>query len=356
MNVTERINSLRQIDLFCSFSPLELQEIAEKVCEVSLAVGDILFHEGDPGLEMYILLEGGLKVYKENRLICMIRPVGYVGEMAIIEAKPRSATVQAIEPCMLLKISAAQFQEYFARQPKSLVAMMKTLSQRIRHDNDQVAREFEKANILIHDMKNLLSTFLFLELLKKKLPDDAGIKYVKHMQAARDGLAIMMDEAMANAKRLYRPTVLSRGSLCDLVLDLIDSELFIHPDLQDKHIGVLVEAPLPDMMFCPLDIRRVLANLILNAAQASNTGDVIEISIARNEKRAVVSIIDKGCGIPLHFRDKIFLAHFSTKPGGNGLGLASCRHLIEEVYRGELSFRDNPAGGTIFSFTLPLEG
>lgn len=354
MNVTERINFFRQIDLFHSFLPFELEEFAERVCETSLAVGDILFHEGDPGLEMYILLEGGLKVYKENRLICMIRPVGYVGEMAIIEAKPRSATVQAIEPCMLLKISAEQFQEYFARQPKSLVAMMKTLSQRIRHDNDQVAKEFEKANILIHDMKNLLSTFLFLELLKKKVPDEQ-LKYVKHMQAARDGLALMMDEAMANAKRQYRPLVLSKGSLCDLVLDLIDSELFIHPDLQDKHIGVRVDEPLPDMMFSPLDLRRVLTNLILNAAQASNSGDVVEILIGRNAKRVKVSIIDKGCGIPLHFRDKVFLSHFSTRPGGNGLGLASCRHIIEELYQGELSFQDNPAGGTIFSFTLPLE-
>ena len=112
MNIKKRIASLRQTDLFNGFSDEELQQFATTVTEVNLAPNEILFQEGEPGHEMFIVVEGALRIFKEKRIITAVHPGDYVGEMAILEDKPRSASVEAAAPSLLLKITSNQFQKY----------------------------------------------------------------------------------------------------------------------------------------------------------------------------------------------------------------------------------------------------
>ncbi|MBU0483250.1 MAG: cyclic nucleotide-binding domain-containing protein [Proteobacteria bacterium] len=356
MNIDQRVEYLSNIDLFEFFSKDDLRCFAESIKEVELAENDILFREGSPGLDMFILLKGSLKLYKETRFITVIKPVDYIGEMAIIESKPRSATVQATAPSLLLQITSKQFKDYLARQPESLVSMMRTLSQRIRKNTEIIAGEFEKANILIHDMKNLMSSFLFLDLLEKQALAEAPARYVKVMKNGRDNLLQMMEEALANAKRLNRPRLYSEASISELVKEVMESEVNVHPDLQDKDVRVKVVSEPQIFPFNKLEIRRVLVNLLINAAQASDRGGRIDIEIESDGQQAMVRIIDNGQGVPVQYREKIFQTHFTTKDQGNGLGLASCKHVIEKLHGGELTFTPRPEGGTIFSFSLPFAG
>jgi two-component system sensor histidine kinase DctS len=67
----------------------------------------------------------------------------------------------------------------------------------------------------------------------------------------------------------------------------------------------------------------------------------------------LVSVIDQGYGIPADVAEKLFSPFFSTKSGGMGMGLKICRTAIE-FHGGTLTHQDNPAGGTIFSFALPV--
>jgi len=239
MNIEDRITSLRQTDLFNSFSDEELQQFANAVTEINIEPGEILFQEGEPGHYIYVVVKGELRIFKDKRIITAVNPGDYVGEMAILEDKPRSASVEAVSPSLLLQITSAQFQEYLADQPRSLVSMMTTLSRRVRRDTEMIAADFEKANILIHDMKNALSTFLYLDLLKKNSPDDKGADFIEHMQEARNNLAEMMGEALAGSKHLYRINS-SRmpSSLAKLINDIVATEGSLHPDLKDKKITV----------------------------------------------------------------------------------------------------------------------
>lgn len=354
MNTKERTQCLQEIDLFSSFSEQELQIFAQNIAEVTLAPGELLFQEGELAQDMFILLEGWLKVFKESRLIMDIKPVDYVGEMAIIEAKPRSATVRAEEPSLLLKVTMEQFQEYFAIQPRSLVSMMMTLSRRIRKNTEIIAEDFEKVNMLIHDMKNGLVSFLFLDLLEKEISDHKGQKYIERMREARNNLAAMMNEALASAKGLYHPQLRRPVSLSDLIHDLVENDLCVYPDLTDKRIKISVKAELPELSVNGLDIRRILVNLVLNGAQASKPGDTIEIELDGQDDFAVVHVKDKGEGIADHLKEKIFQPHFTTKPDGNGLGVISCKQIVEEQYGGALTFQSTPGEGSVFSFVLPL--
>ncbi len=355
MEIGKRTKYLRTIDLFEHFREEELRVFAEKVQEVNLRENDVLFREGSMGDDMFILLEGSLKVYKESRFITLIRPVDYIGEMAIIERKPRSATVQAIKPSILLKITMEQFQEYLSQQPESLVSLMRTLSQRIRRNTEIIAEEFEKANILIHDMKNLMSSMLFLDMLDREITDERHKRLVGIMRQSRDNLVQMMEEALGNAKRLYRPRLYVEEPLENLLHEVVDNELSSHPDLEGHDIKTEIINPGLEVRFCRLEIRRVLINLLLNAAQVSPPGAEIVVGLHGDVGEVTLDVRDHGCGIPAHFRDKIFETHFTTKPRGSGLGLASCRQVVEKLHNGKIAFTDAEGGGTVFSFSLPRE-
>ena len=352
----ERFKYLSSMDLFQHFTEDELYTfIAENVEEVRISADDYLCHEGSPGDDMFILLEGELKISKHAKFITTIKPVEYIGEMALIEAKPRSATVQAVTDSTLLRITRDQFQKYFSRKPESLFSMMRTLSHRIRLNTEIIAAELEKANILIHDMKNQMAPLLFLDMLEKKVTDESQLRLIKVMQSGRDKLVAMMAEALANAKRLDLPRQYEAGSLTELIAELQESELKAHPDLKERVVRVAFRDNLPEVSFCRLEIYRVLINLLINAAQASKASQPIDVEVGYDDDNIIVKVKDRGDGIPERFRASIFESHFTTKPEGNGLGLASCQQVIERLHNGRLTFADRVEGGAVFTFTLPRQ-
>jgi signal transduction histidine kinase len=353
MSEIDHLEILRTIDLFQSFSEEELRSFFTRVEEVRLKPQKLLFQEGDEGSDMYILLSGTLKVFRGNRLLHIVKPGNYVGEMAIIEDKPRSASVASLESCVLLKVPGELFKEYFSRQPQSLVAMMKSLSQRIRHDSEALADECEQVNILVHDMKNLIVPLQLIDVLERKAPDLAGDAYITCMQNARDNLLKLMERALAGARRLPLANAYTVGSLEKLLDDLVQAECAVHPDLGGKAITVAVSGAMPEFSFSELGMRRVLSNLLINAGQASEPGAVIRVIFSRHGSDGLVEIADQGCGIPNGLADKIFMPHFTTKEDGNGLGLPSCRQIIAE-HGGGLTVRSSPGQGTTFTIRLPL--
>ncbi len=353
MDSPKRIALLKGIDLFHSFSTAELASFAETIEELDFPADTVLFAEGAPGQDMFILLEGALQIFKDKRAITTIHPVDYVGEMAIIENKPRSATVISNTPVRLFRITSNQFNKYLASQPKSLVTLMQTLSQRIRNDTEQLAQEYEKANILIHDMRNAMSAFVLLDLMADDSLSAEQKRYIDLLKRGRRDMSTMMDEAMANAKRLQFAKRLELNSLPALVNDLA-ATLPCHPDLRDKQIVIESTTPIPEFSFNRLDISRVITNLVINAGQASTAHDSILIKVATIDGQAVLEVSDHGAGMSKAIQDRIFLPHFTTKANGSGLGLASCKKIIETYHGGTITVHSQEGAGSTFRIALPL--
>ncbi len=355
MDSQERIALLKEIDLFQSFAVAELAAFAEAIEELEFPADTVIFTEGTPGQEMFILLEGTLQIFKNKRAITTIQPIDYVGEMAIIEEKNRSATVISSTPVRLFRITSTQFNRYLASQPRPLISLMATLSRRIREDTQQLAQEYEKANILIHDMRNAMSAFLLLDLLASDPLTPEQKQYLALLQKGRNDVAAMMDEALANAKRLQFPKRLERNSLPTLLHELAVT-FPCYPDLGDKEIALEIEdsVPFPDFPFNRLDIGRVITNLVINAGQASPAHGLIQIKTSTAGGQAVVEIVDQGSGIAEAIMDKIFFPHFTTKAEGSGLGLASCKQIIETEHGGSITVQSREGAGTTFRFVLPM--
>ncbi len=123
---------LKTIDVLSFFHESTLERLAQESKEIPLKPEAIVFNEGDQGSAMYIVLKGEISIYQGDKSLTSMVPGTFFGEMSLIESRPRTAGARALVPSVLMEISEAQFQEYFATQPRALMAIMKTLSARSR--------------------------------------------------------------------------------------------------------------------------------------------------------------------------------------------------------------------------------
>ena len=99
--------------------------------------------------------------------------------------------------------------------------------------------------------------------------------------------------------------------------------------------------------------RQVLWNLLGNAADATPSGGLVRVRLARHGSHALLEVADSGEGIAPEDLGRIFDPFFTTKERGTGLGLAIV-HRIVEAHGGELSVRSEPGKGSTFRVALPL--
>jgi signal transduction histidine kinase len=95
----------------------------------------------------------------------------------------------------------------------------------------------------------------------------------------------------------------------------------------------------------------VFSNIITNAIQAMENSGEIKVRFIVNKKYVKIEIEDSGPGIPEDKIEQIFVPLFTTKPSGTGLGLVTCKNIVEQ-HEGNISFRNNP---TIFEINLPIK-
>ncbi len=114
----------------------------------------------------------------------------------------------------------------------------------------------------------------------------------------------------------------------------------------------------PELQADPLLLQQVVLNLLRNAmdAMAVTPPADREIRVASEAGPAhvTVSISDRGCGISPEIRAQLFEPFFTTKAEGMGMGLNICRSIME-LHRGRVWAEPNPGGGTVFSFSLPVD-
>ncbi|GAB2898297.1 hypothetical protein GCM10027046_30100 [Uliginosibacterium flavum] len=123
-------------------------------------------------------------------------------------------------------------------------------------------------------------------------------------------------------------------------------------------VSTNIPGDLPLVMADRIMVEQVLMNLIKNAAEAMQDLPLDERQIhlrARLTADAIeVSVSDHGCGVSPEHLENLFSPFFTTKQDGMGMGLNICRSIIE-FHKGRLWVDANPAGGSIFTFTLPQE-
>ena len=108
----------------------------------SYEAGDTIFSESEPGHEMYIIKSGRVKVIRnrdsEEQLLSILGPGSSFGEMALIEAKPRSATVMAVEKTEVLMVTYTDLEQILSSKPEFLFKLIQVFCRRIRFTSCQI--------------------------------------------------------------------------------------------------------------------------------------------------------------------------------------------------------------------------
>jgi NtrC-family two-component system sensor histidine kinase KinB len=116
-----------------------------------------------------------------------------------------------------------------------------------------------------------------------------------------------------------------------------------------------VHGELPDVQIDPLQIERVLDNLIGNALRHSHPGGHIRLQARQQDDRVVLSVEDNGEGIPYRQQTRIFepFVQVSRKKGGAGLGLALCKEIVQ-LHGGQIGVHSRAGQGAQFYLALPI--
>ena len=100
--------------------------------------GEIIFREGDPATELYVIKSGRVDVATGNRLLATLEENGIFGEMALIDKTPRSATVTAATDVELVPVNEKQFLFLVSQTPFFALKVMRVLAGRLRIANKAV--------------------------------------------------------------------------------------------------------------------------------------------------------------------------------------------------------------------------
>jgi signal transduction histidine kinase len=357
--------------------------------------GEIIFREGQVGEALYIIRSGLVTIVKgdfDTPTILANRGTGeIIGEMALLEGQPRSASVIALQPTRLLRLTPQSFQKLLVAEPELARKVLRSLSARLRladHARNQNAVSqhllaaqisqlaTEKQNLLemqrlrqetsdfiAHDLRNPLATVISaFDLLKLVLPEDvltANLEIIDMAAHAAERMQGLVEDFLEVARMETGEAPLKRTltSLRELAIGVLSRAKLNTQGSVD--LQVAIPETLPAVLSDQEQLERVLTNLVDNALKYTPKGGKIIIAAETSNNQVMVSVTDTGPGIPPGERELIFdrFAQTTTeKPRrrGFGLGLTFCR-LTVEAHGGKIWVESGNDGvGSRFVFTLPL--
>ena len=127
-----KVAALRRVALFRLCSDKELADIAGLADEASIKAGQVLTAEGKPGQECFVIADGSAEVTIRGEKIAIVGEGDAVGEMALLDTSPRSATVTALTDMQVFVLEPVAFGELLLRHPKVAKGMLVELARRLR--------------------------------------------------------------------------------------------------------------------------------------------------------------------------------------------------------------------------------
>ncbi|MEO8802531.1 MAG: DUF1003 domain-containing protein [Rudaea sp.] len=131
---------LRSIPMFFGLSDEDLDALSQALERQTFKVGSMIFAQGESGSAMYIVEDGDVNIFlpgEASRRISL-NDIGrgeFFGELALFDEKPRSASALATSDCVLLELKHATLADYLQQRPRAAMAILRTMSSRLRETN-----------------------------------------------------------------------------------------------------------------------------------------------------------------------------------------------------------------------------
>ena len=274
-----------------------------------------------------------------------------------VQGKPTTLIATQL---ILLRPTVNVNQENELNEVNELRAQVEVLTKRLNECQRMTALG-ELVSTTTHEFNNVLMTIINYAKMGMRYNDkETRDKAFSKINIAGNRAAKITNAVLGMARNRsdnFEPTDIQK--LVDETMVLLER------DLQKYRISVdtQVDDNLPQASVIGNQIQQVLLNLVVNARQAMDEGGQLQIRLRRDVDANTVdlSVRDFGSGMTNETMRKIFEPYFSTKAGpdesgtgGTGLGLATCKNIIE-AHGGKIRVESSIGKGTCFTLKLPVE-
>lgn len=128
----EKLEHLKRVPLFSRLGPRELERLGQLADEVEVGLDTVLAEQGRLGHEFFIVMDGRVSVLDDGRPVAQLGPGEFFGEIALLESRPRTATVRADGITRLLVVAHREFHSLMDEFPEVRQAVLDALVERLR--------------------------------------------------------------------------------------------------------------------------------------------------------------------------------------------------------------------------------
>lgn len=378
---------LKNIYFFHAMPEESLEKIAALCTEHAYSRGDILFFEDMVGDSFFIILEGELEIWKRygsaDAILLGVSSAGQpLGEMSLIDERPRSATVRARTPVRVYRINAKDFTTLLSTDTAMCLALLKAVTMMVRRSNEYHLQDLDKQNrelmnayaelkavqdelvrrerlsvigkfssLILHDIRNPLSALKSrVELLLENYQDE---EYrTSAFESIRQDISRM--ETIAAEFLDY-----GRGEI-QLDMGIVQPDAFftrfttaISQKISESAVVLHIQSDLDKPVIMDEHrMLRVLVNAAENACSAMKRGGDLYVSAFREGETLVITIRDTGTGMSPEVLDSIFEPFYSETPGGTGLGMIIIKAIVE-AHKGQVQVESQTGSGTVVTIRIP---
>lgn len=379
---------LKNVYFFNSMPDTALEKIESIGMEKFYERGAVVFFEDMPGDFFFVILEGEVEIWKRygqpDEVLLGVSGAGQpVGEMALIDERPRSATIRARTPLRVFVISAVDFRNLLFTENSICVTLLRAVTMMVRRSNeahiadlDRQNRELARANaelktmqeelvnrerlsvvgrfssLILHDIRNPLSALKSrIALLKQNYHEKSY--FDEAIEKINDDIS-RMELLAAEFLDYARGEIRLQMTICNLteLFDRLRDSVSIKTERGGVilHIENLVDKP---VIIDEDRILRLLINATENACKAMPMGGTLSIVARRDESNLILTVADTGIGMPPDVISHIFEPFFSASAsGGTGLGMVIIKSIVD-AHNGTISVASHEGQGTKFTITLP---
>jgi signal transduction histidine kinase len=348
--------------------------------------GVILCVEGAFEDAFYIILEGRVRVTKvinddEDRLLKILMPGDFFGEMELIHNAPRAATVTTLDTTTVLVIQKIEFEKMLQISSSVSLAMVKEVSRRLR-ENDEMA--IEDLRLKAGELAAAYHRLAQEDFARREFLTTLAHELRTPLTAASGYLHMVRNGNLEDSARYFAMDTVARNlqqiiSLVNDILFLQEVELVL-PEMHAQDLGEIVNAALgkveleaekrgirlevdnahglPTVEGHFNSLEKAVNKVLDNAIKFSHEGGEVGIEVNGDEKAVWVRVVDNGIGIPEHLLPNIFERFFHVDEvddelyGGLGLGLAITQQVIEQ-HNGIIEVESKVGAGSTFKIILP---
>lgn len=380
----------------------ELQEMAALTKLCTYPPEYILCHEGVYEEVFYIVADGNAVITKNigevegERILRTAGKGDLVGEMALIQNAPRSATVRTTTDFTVLEMGKKDFETMLGRSPQMSINIIRTTLDRMRANDQMAIQDLQRTNKVLRQLDRNKLEFIQVAAHELRTPLTVLKGYVNVLRAFPDikanaALGEVMDGIVKGADRMHE--------VVNMMLDVtrIDSETLkiiavpvplksVISDVSrdfvkaanERNIELLIEqdSDTPNINADPTLIQKALYHLIVNAIKYTPDGGKVvlrsrPIMMEKNVPGVEISVKDSGIGLDAEHHELVFEKFYQVgdvsihssgkttfKGGGPGLGLAIVRGVARahggKVWVESLGHDETNLPGSTFYLQLPV--